>query len=1078
MSSSPTISYRLRPVAPLAAPADLTDEQRLVTGNTAGRLKVLAGPGTGKTTTLVEAVAERVQLRGVPAEQILVLTFSRRAAGELSARIARRLGLTTRESMVRTLHSYAYSVLRTQARGAGEPIPRLLAADESDQMVRELLAGHRSDGGGGWPAYLDQALGSPTFAAELREILLRAAGQGISPQRILELGRRHKRPEWVAAGTFAREYQQVSDLRQGVSGFGVALDQAELTAAALGALRRDDLLAAEQRRVRRIFVDEYQDVDPAQARLVSVLAAGADELVVFGDPDQSIYAFRGAEPTALRDVDVDATVALTASRRLPATILTATRRVAAHLPGQAGHRELRSVDRSRVDGSVEVEVFSSAAREAAAVADKLRRAHLLDGTPWKSMAVLLRAPASGLAVLARACAVAGVPVLLGGGNEVLSSEPLVAALLTVLECGVDPAALTGQVALDLMASPLGGMDALGLRRVRRSLRAARPEEGASADLLAAVLSGAPPPASVSAELVAPVLRVRGLLDIARAEVGNPVAEQVLWQLWQVAKLEPALVAAVERGGTGGQRADGTLDAVLGLFSMAADLAQRVPLAGVRAFIDQVRGHQLPGSQDARHVGDAVAVLSAHAAKGLEWELVAVMGVQEGTWPDLRARGSLLGGSELLDLAAGLPARGPSGGLLAEERRLFYVACTRARNTLVCTAVANQDLVPSRFLLELAGSTEDLPVEQEAGGSGRSADRRGLHLTDLLADLRSAVIDPATPAEDAGAAARHLAELAAAGVPGARTQDWYGLAPASTVAPPIPAGAQIRVSPSLIESLNTCALRAVLERRGGRTEPGQAQLEGIVVHAMAHGLAQGVAESDLRDEIENFLSGQHHLPPWQLARTRRGLLSMLGAAQVWVRDHLPPRRVVGSELEMDLLLPTDESLDQAPQVRLVGRVDWLSENPDGTLVVTDFKTGASVPTAAQAQANAQLAAYQTAISLGAFRAVAGPESGGPDAAGPGADGPRADGPEADSSPQGGHPQRPGGAELVYLRSGRPKVLHQDQLSESDTSAWLGSIRSAAAHLASATAWATENPRCERCPVRSSCPLQNEGRQVTR
>ncbi len=1059
MPSSPTISYRLRPVAPLSAPANPTDEQRWVTGNTAARLKVLAGPGTGKTTTLVEAVAERVQVRGIPAEQILVLTFSRRAAGELSGRIARRLGLTTRESMVRTLHSYAYSVLRTQARGAGEPTPRLLAADESDQMVRELLAGHRSEAGGGWPAYLGQALGSPTFAAELREILLRAAGQGIAPQRILELGRRHKRPEWVAAGAFAREYQQVSDLRQGVSGFGVALDQAELTAAALGALRRDDLLAAEQRRVRRIFVDEYQDVDPAQARLVSVLAAGADELVVFGDPDQSIYAFRGAEPTALRDVEVGATVALTASRRLPPTVLAATRRLAAALPGPTGHRELRPVDGNIVDGAVEVRVFSSAAREAAAVADTLRRAHLLDGTPWKSMAVLLRSPAAGPAVLARACAVAGVPVLFGGGNEALSAEPLVAALLAVLECGVDPSALTGQAALDLMASPIGEMDALALRRVRRSLRASRPEEGTSADLLAAVLSGAPPPASVNPDLLAPLLRVRGLLDIARTEAANPVAEQVLWQLWQAAGLESALVSAVERGGSGGQRADRALDAVLGLFSMAADLAQRVPLAGVRAFLDQVRGHQLPGSQDARHVGDAVAVLSAHAAKGLEWDLVAVVGVQEGTWPDLRARGALLAGSELLDLAAGLPARGPSGGLLAEERRLFYVACTRARRTLVCTAVGNQDLVPSRFLLELAGAADDLPIEQdEVNSAGRSADRRGLHLTDLLADLRSAVTDPATPSDDAASAARQLAVLAADGVPGARPRDWYGLAQRSTDAPPIAPGAQIRVSPSLVESLNTCALRAVLERRGGRTEPGQAQLEGIVVHAMAHGLAQGVAESDLRSEIETFLSGQHHLPPWQLARTRRGLLSMLSAAQSWVRDDLPPRTVVGSELEMDLLLPADETLDEPAEVRLVGRVDWLSRNPDGTLVVTDFKTGASVPSAAQAQSNAQLAAYQTAVCLGAFDEAAAVPT--------------------DSSTRGHHAQVAGGAELVYLRSGKPKVLRQDQQSPSATVEWLGSIRSAAAHLASATAWATENARCERCPVRDSCPLQNEGRQVTR
>ncbi|QNK80135.1 ATP-dependent DNA helicase [Nakamurella sp. PAMC28650] len=1058
MPALSSVSYRFRPAGAPTGPLALTDEQRRVTGNAVRRLRVLAGPGTGKTATLVEAVADRIQHRGVPPEQILVLTFSRRAAAELSGRITRRLGLTTRTTLVRTLHSYAYSVVRAQAAAHGEPSPRLLAAGESDRMVRELLAGHATDAGGPWSPDLAGALPSPTFAAELREVLLRAAGQGIGPKRMMELGRRHKKPEWVAAGKFAREYQQVSDLRQGISGFGVALDQAELTAAALGALGRDDVLAAEQRRVRRIFVDEYQDVDPAQAALIGLLSGAADELVVFGDPDQSIYAFRGAEPTALRDIEVDDTVALTVSRRLAPAVLSATRRIAALLPGPGAHRLLRvpparsvsSVDDAAELGTVDVAVFPTAAREAAYIADHLRRRHLLDGIGWGAMAILVRSTGSGLTALSRACAVAGVPLLVGGRTETLSAEPVVASLLTLLECGVDPALLTGEFALDLLASPLGDVDALGLRRLRRALRAARPGQGSSADLLAAVLAGAPVPDSVPRDLRPPLLRVRELVAIARDGADSPSAEQLLWALWRSCRLEEHLVAAVDRGGSGGQRADRALDAVLGLFAMASDLTDRLPLAGVAAFTAEVRGHQLPGEQDVARTGDAVALMSAHAAKGLEWDVVVVAGVQEGSWPDLRGRGSLLGGQEMLDLASDLPAGIPVAGVLAEERRLFYVAATRARLTLVCTGVLNQDLAPSRFLQEVAGTEEELTVEQDPAASGGSrADRRGLHLTDLVADLRRAVTDPLTPAADASAAAAHLAQLAAAGISGAHPDDWYGLAPRSTEAPPIAPGAEIRVSPSAIESLNTCALRAVLERRGGRTEPGQAQIEGIVVHAMAHGLAIGVPETDLREEIETFLAGQDRLPPWQLERTRRGLLSMLTAAQAWVRDNHPPRTLVGSEVELDLLVPAPEHEPGAPaadteehQVRLTGRVDWLSEKPDGTLVVTDFKTGGTVPTKAQAQANPQLASYQAAIAMGAFPPAT----------------------------------RPGGAELVYLRSGSPKVLQQNELTATDTTVWLGTIRTAAAQLASAGALAQENSRCERCPVRTSCPLQSEGRQV--
>jgi superfamily I DNA/RNA helicase len=1056
MPPASSVSYRFRPVRPTGGPLLLTDEQLRVTGNTSRRLRVLAGPGTGKTATLVEAVADRIHRRGVPPEEILVLTFSRRAAAELSGRITRRLGLTTRTTLVRTLHSYAYSVVRAQAAGRGEPSPRLLAAGESDHMVRELLAGHVSDARGPWPEHLAGALTSPTFAAELREVLLRAAGQGVDPRRMVELGRRHKRPEWVAAGRFAREYQQVSDLRQGISGFGVALDQAELTAAALEALGRDDVLAAEQRRIRRIFVDEYQDVDPAQAALIGMLSGAADELVVLGDPDQAIYAFRGAEPTALRDIEVDDTVTLTVSRRLSPAVLLATRAIAAVLPGPVEHRDLSlpagpTAPGGAVPGAgrVDVRVFPTAAREASFVADTLRRGHLLEGISWGSMAILVRSSA-GLSALTRACAVAGVPLLIGGRAETLSAEPLVASLLAVLECGVRPALLTGELALDLLSSPLAEMDALGLRRLRRALRSARPGEGPSADLLAAVLAGASVPESVPRDLRPALLRTQKLLSIARAGAEGPSAEQLLWSLWRSSGLEEQLVAAVDRGGSGGQRADRCLDAVLGLFAMASDLTDRLPLAGVSAFIAEVRGQQLPGEQDLARTGDAVALMSAHASKGLEWDVVCVAGVQEGTWPDLRGRGSLLGGQELLDLASNLPAGIPVAGVLAEERRLFYVAATRARRTLVCTGVLSQDVAPSRFLQDLTGRTDDLPLEQDpATIDGSRAHRRGLHLTDLIADLRGAVTDPQSTPADAAAAAGHLAQLAASGVSGAHPDDWYGLAGRSTDAAPLAPGAEIRVSPSLIESLNTCALRAVLERRGARTEPGQAQIEGIVVHAMAHGLAIGVSETDLRAEIETFLAGQDRLPPWQLDRTRRGLLSMLSAAQSWVRDNHPPRTLIGSEVELDLAIPAGEGgSSQLPAgsserpVRLVGRVDWLSANADGSVVVTDFKTGGTAPTKAQAEANPQLAAYQAAVLLGAFPAAA----------------------------------RAGGAELVYLRSGSPKVLQQSALNAGSTAIWLGTIRTAAAHLAASGALAQENARCERCPVRTSCPLQNEGRQV--
>ena len=1051
--------YRLW-APPPRPPMLLSTQQRAVVESRHRRLRVLAGPGTGKTTTLVETVAARIEAGAAP-EDLLILTFSRRARAELLARIAERVGVTTRVPLVRTLHSYAFALIVAVAARAGEPPPRLLPAGEADVMVRELLAGHHEAGGGPWPGYLHEALTSATFADELTDLLARTANQGLAPGRMAALGRRFKIPEWSSAAIFAREYQQVSDLRQGTSGFGAALDQAELTAAALAALGDEATLAVEQQRIRRIFVDEYQDIDPAQAALIERLAGAAEELVVFGDPDQSIYAFRGSQPAVLQRIEVDATAVLTRSVRMAPAVLTATRRLARLLPGPGAHREMSSgLPAAAGDGSVEVLVFATAAAQAAHVADRLRRHHLLDQIPWSQMAVLLRSPAGSVPALTRAFLTHGVPVVTRPDDVPPAADPVAGTLITVLRYGLDPAVLTGEVALDLLGPAFAGLDPSALRRLRRALRAAGFGQGSSADLAAALVAGAPLRAAVPADLLGAVDRLVALLDVARKTVrtGGGTAQEMLWDVWEASGLARPLLAAAERGGRGGQRAGRSLDGVLTLFDLAADLADRLPLAGLRAFLDAAAQRQFGPTHSRPGTGPAgVALLSAHASKGLEWDVVAVIDVQEGRWPDLRRRGRLLRGEELLDSAAGLPVRvDATGAELAEERRLFYVAATRARRHLIASGISDADRVPSRFLTELAAADEELPV---VPATARTVDgRRGLVLPDLIADLRRATADPATEPAVARAAARQLARLAQAGVPGAHPRDWYGLADLSTSAPPVAAGATVTVSPSTVESLTECALRTVLERSGGRpTDPTQAQVEGVVVHALAHALAQGGSVSFLRGEIDRFLDGQQ-LPPWQLARAHRVIGAMLDSALDWRAATHPPRRLIGSELEVGAVLPGAEPGEHP--VRVVGRIDWLAEQPDGALVVTDFKTGAAVPTREKALTHAQLATYQVALTHGAPASPAFPDGAPPD----------------HSSP--GQTSRIGGAELVFLRFPKVRTLTQPALGAEQIGEWTSTIRTAAQQLGQPQVQARENARCARCPVRGSCPLQSDGRQVSR
>ncbi len=298
----PAPAYRLvRSAPPASVPPVLDPDQRAVLEHEGGPLRVLAGPGTGKTTTLVEAVVDRVENRGVPSENVLVLTFSRRAAAALRARICARLARTTRDPVAMTFHSYAFALLRSDAVLRGEPAPRLLTGPEQDLIVHDLLRGHRDLEAAGrgrvtWPADLLPALATRGFATQLRDLLLRATERGISPRELSELGRQHQRPAWVAAGDFFAEYQQVTALRSPVP----AYDPAELVAAACELLAGDpDLLERERRTRRVVLVDEYQDADPAQERLLALLAGGGRDVVVVGDPDQAIYGFRGSDPDVL-----------------------------------------------------------------------------------------------------------------------------------------------------------------------------------------------------------------------------------------------------------------------------------------------------------------------------------------------------------------------------------------------------------------------------------------------------------------------------------------------------------------------------------------------------------------------------------------------------------------------------------------------------------------------------------------------------------------------------------------------------------------------------------------------------------
>ncbi|MFE3144123.1 ATP-dependent helicase [Streptomyces scopuliridis] len=1110
-------AYRLVRTPPVPVdPPWLDAAQRGVVDHETGPLLVLAGPGTGKTTTLVESVAARVG-RGADPERILVLTFSRRAAVELRDRMAVRLG-GRRGPQATTFHSFCYALIRAhqEAELFTEPL-RLLSGPEQDVAVRDLLAGQLDLERAGrgrvrWPDELRACLTTRGFADEVRAVLARSRELGLGPDALAVFARRTGRPDWSAAAAFLAEYLDNLDM-QGV------LDYAELVHRAVLLAGRPEVGARLMERYDAVFVDEYQDTDPAQVRLLRALAGRGRTLVAFGDPDQSIYAFRGADVNGILDFPYafprsdgrPAPVAvLTTSRRSGDQLLTATRLLTRRMPlprlpaeKVRTHREPAAV---RKGGRVETYTFPTPSTELDNIADILRRAHLEDGVPWRDMAVLVRAGGRTIPSIRRALTSAGVPLEIDGDDLPLRHEPAVAPLLTALRAvaeaairrpsggaegedvrgeevrgeGVrgegaapdddqppaDPASadpvtswLDVETALTLLTSPLGGMDAADLRRLGRALRDEERAGGnrvpaASDALLARALAEPERLVAHDPAYARGAQRLGALLRKARELLeGGGTAEEALWELWDGTAWPGRLERSALRGGAGGRNADRDLDAVCALFDAAARAEERTGGRGALNFLEELDAQDIAADTLSRRAvrPDAVRLMTAHRSKGLEWRLVVIAGVQEGLWPDLRRRGSLLEADRIG--RDGLAEPLSPGALLTEERRLFYVAATRARDRLVVTAVkapADDGDQPSRFLTELGVEPRDI--------TGRP--RRPLAVAALVAELRATTVDPEASPALRDAAARRLARLAALGdedgqalVPAAHPNRWWGLyEPTHSAVPLRDRDQPVALSGSALDQLaNTCALQWFLGREVKADAPATAaQGFGNVVHVLADEVASGRTPADLDVLMERLDSVWDALAfdaPW---KSQQEKTQARVALERFLRWHVMDRgrTPAATEHGFDVTLEAG-----AYEVRIRGSMDRVEKDAEGRAYVVDFKTGKQAPTKDEVAHHPQLAVYQLAVREGAL----------------------------DEIFDGRRPE-PGGAELVQLRQAAPKKeggeeLPKIQAQEPLAGEWVGELlTTAAGRVLDERFTPTTGQHCGHCAFRASCSAQPEGQQV--
>ncbi len=933
-----------------------------------------------------------------------------------------------------------------------------------------------------WPEELRACLTTRGFADEVRAVLARSRELGLGPHALDAFARRTGRPDWRAAAGFLAEYLDVLDA-QGV------LDYAELVHRAV-LLAGEPAVAAELAGAYdAVYVDEYQDTDAAQVRLLRALAghegapaapgSAGRTLIAFGDPDQSIYAFRGADVNGILDFPetfrrADGTPApvavLGTSRRSGAGLLAATRRLTRRMPltrlparKVRAHREPSAV---RDGGRVEAYTYPTAGAELDNIADVLRRAHLEDGVPWSEMAVLVRAGGRSIPAVRRALTSAGVPLDIDGDDLPLRHEPAVAPLLTALRVAASgqSAALSigPETAIDLLTSPLGGMDSADLRRLGRALReeeraAGRPLPPPSDELIARALAEPERLVAHDPGYARGAQRLGLLLRKARELLaGGGTAEQALWELWDGTPWPGRLERAARRGGAAGRNADRDLDAVVALFETAARAEERTGGRGALNFLEELDAQDIAADTLTRRAvrPDAVRLMTAHRSKGLEWRLVVIAGVQEGLWPDLRRRGSLLEADRIG--RDGLAAPLTPGALLAEERRLFYVAATRARERLVVTAVkaaADDGDQPSRFLTELGVTPQDV--------TGRP--RRPLTVAALVAELRATTVDPdATPALRA-AAARRLAELAALTdddghplVPAAHPDSWWGLhEPTRNDVPLRDRDRPVVLSGSALDQLaNTCSLQWFLGREV-RAEPPSTAAQGFgnVVHVLADEVASGRTPADLAVLMERLDSVWDALAfdaPWKSRQEKDNARAVLERFLRWhvMERETRGREAVATEHGFDVTLEAG-----AYEVRIRGSMDHVARDERGRAYVVDFKTGKQKPTGPEVARHPQLAVYQLAVREGAL-----------------------------DDAFGGRTPEPGGAELVHLRLGAPQkeggdALPAVQAQQPLDGDWVGELlATAAGRVLEERFTPTAGTHCAHCAFRASCSAQPEGRQI--
>lgn len=966
---------------------------------------IIGAPGTGKTRTLVDRVVHLLDAQGLRPEEVLALTPSRQAATALRDRIGVRIGQATPGPLARSLGSFAFQLVRgAMVREGAEP-PALLTGADQDRIIAELLVGDMEDGRIAWPDALSASVrASKGFRSELRAFLAECTEIGVHPEELRASGN----DVWTAAAEFLVEYRTVLDALRSAH-----RDAADLLSEASTILQRADApTLGPLAPLRVVLIDDAQELTRGGIAMVKSLRGRGIAVLAFGDPDISSGSFRGASPElfaqlagALGDVHVlDG-----AHRQQPAlTALTRTVTQAIGVSGRVEHRRAPvPVTSEEIDARVSTFVAPSPYEELDRIAGVMREWHLAEGIRWERMAVIAH-DTRQVTTLETELAAREIPTRAAGVQRPLGSEGIVRDIVGIVRLALTPIEeRTSEALEEAMRTPFGGMDAIGLRRLRARLRHIELEQGGATparELLRQAMANPAhltlidAPESRTAERFAETIEAT-----ARAAAEGETIHDLLWRVWDQARAVDGRRLRVawreiSQLPTGAETAR-SLDALVALFDAAKRFVERTPEEQPHTFVRDILDSEVP--EDSLSTPDRpgrVTLLTPATALGTEFDAVVVAGVQDGIWPNVRLRGGLLQTWRLADAmhaARTGTSTEPVGVLdrrraaLHDELRLFVRAVSRARDRLLITAVDDDDLTPSPFFGFLPAPE---PPERHASAE------HPLTLRGLVARHRRSLTTAHTDSLRRDAAGQ-LAVLAREGVPGADPAEWYGMTPTSTDAPLRDlAVTGARVSPSKMESYEECGLNWVVSALGGDTVMPPTAGIGTIVHEAMERVPDGDLER-MRAIVEEHWPELDFETEWIGRKERRRADVLVSRLHTYLGDvRREGGRAIGSEMEFrfavdvaaeagDDAVPTVHPVgeDRSNQAVIHGYIDrveayppaagehshargrgWerMSSGPEGPVVVVDLKTGKNDPESDSGVAeHAQLAAYQVAVQEG-------------------------------------------------------------------------------------------------------------------